>query len=267
MSKQALLRELKKLAEPAQAKILRRFFKTGPGQYGAGDIFWGIRVPKIRAVVRKHSRLDFASVEQLIRYPAHEVRLCALLILAAKYNGDPARAFRIYLKNTRYINNWDLVDATAGRILGAYLDGKSKSRLWKLARSKLLWERRMSIIATFYYITRGQSAHTFKIARMLLKDRHDLIHKAVGWMLREAGKRCSQPAEEAFLKKYAAVMPRTMLRYAIERFPEPKRRYYLGLSGPKTCHRPAYRAYRQAGRDAERAEKLIRCSASRTRRI
>lgn len=227
MNKQSLLKELKGLANKPQARMLRRFFKTGPGEYGYGDTFWGLKVPQIRTLVRKYSRLDFKSVEQLIRYPVHEVRLCALLILVAKYKTDPARTFRIYLKNTRYINNWDLVDATAGYILGAYLDGKSKSVLWKLARSKLLWERRMSIIATLCYIVQGQSGPTLKIARMLLKDRHDLIHKAVGWMLREVGKRCSQAEEEAFLKKYAAIMPRTMLRYAIERFSQAKRKYYL----------------------------------------
>ena len=230
MSKKALLKELKGLADKSQAQILQRFFKTGSGQYGVGDTFWGIKVPQIRVVVRKYRQLDFKAVAELIRYPVHEVRLCGLLILVAKYETDPTRAFRIYLKNTKYINNWDLVDATAGYILGAYLDGRSKSLLWKLARSKLLWERRMSIIATLYYIVQGQSGHTLKIARLLIKDQHDLIHKAVGWMLREVGKRCSVAEEETFLDRYASVMPRTMLRYAIERFPESRRKYYLGLS-------------------------------------
>ena len=225
----SVLQDLKKLSNKKHAVILQRFFKTGPGEYGEGDIFWGIKVPYCRKVVAKYKDLPWTSLIKLIKHKVHEVRLTALLILVQKSKTEPKKAYDVYLKHTRYVNNWDLVDLTAGYIVGMYLFDKDKKILFKLAKSKSLWERRISIIATLYFITQGQSKTTLSIAKMLLKDKHDLIHKAVGWMLREVGKRCSQAEEEKFLDKYAKVMPRTMLRYAIERFPEKRRQYYLKL--------------------------------------
>lgn len=226
-----LRKDLRALADPEKAKILQRFFKTGPGEYGEGDIFLGLVVPKIRALSKKYSRLDTRDVEILLRSLIHEERLCALLILVLKFEngarGERAEIYRSYLKNTENINSWDLVDLTADRIVGAFLRGRDKSVLYKLARSKNMWERRIAIMATFHFIKNGSSRHTFAIAGVLLDDAHDLIHKAVGWMLREVGKRIDINAEERFLKNRYKKMPRTMLRYAIERFPESKRRAYL----------------------------------------
>ena len=228
LTKDKLLNDLKRLSDKKQAKILQRFFKTGPGEYGAGDIFWGIKVPKIREVVSRYTQLGFQDIEKLMRNPVHEVRLSALLILVERYKTDPERTYQTYLKNTKHINNWDLVDLSAHQIVGAYLENKDKAVLFRLARSKSLWERRIAIIATFQYIKNYFPEHTLSIARVLLKDKEDLIHKAVGWMLREVGKRCSINSEVIFLRKYSKIMPRTMLRYAIEKFPESKRKHYLG---------------------------------------
>lgn len=226
-----LKRDLRAQADPERAKVLQRFFKTGPGEYGEGDIFLGLTAPKIRALSKKYASLKTSAVETLLKSAIHEERLLALLILVLKFeNGDDlekANIYRSYLKNTEYINSWDLVDLTADRIVGAFLRERDKSVLHKLACSKNIWERRIAIIATFHFIKHGSSAHTFAIAKVLLRDDHDLIHKAVGWMLREAGKRVDLTAEERFLKKHYRKMPRTMLRYAIERFPEPKRKTYL----------------------------------------
>jgi 3-methyladenine DNA glycosylase AlkD len=226
-----LKKDLRARADPGKAKILQRFFKTGPGEYGEGDIFLGLMVPKIRALSKKYASLDIRDAEILLRSPIHEERLSALLILVLKFqNGglrQRAAIYRAYLKNTEHINSWDLVDLTADRIVGAFLKNGDKSVLYKLARSKNIWERRIAIIATFHFIKNGSSRHTFAIARVLLNDPHDLIHKAVGWMLREAGKRVDIAAEERFLKNHHKKMPRTMLRYAIERFPESKRKAYL----------------------------------------
>ena len=230
-----MLNELKKdlcaLADPEKAKILQRFFKTGPGEYGEGDIFLGLMVPKIRALSKKYIRLNIRDAEILLRSPIHEERLCALFILVLKFEKGAAREraeiYRSYLKNAGNINSWDLVDLTADRIVGAFLRGRDKSILYKLARSKNMWERRIAIMATFHFIKNGSSRHTFAVAGVLLNDAHDLIHKAVGWMLREVGKRIDINAEERFLKNRYKKMPRTMLRYAIERFPESKRRAYL----------------------------------------
>lgn len=225
-----LKRSLRAQADPGKAKILQRFFKTGPGEYGEGDVFLGLTVPKIRALAKKYASLGTSDIEILLRSPIHEERLCALLMLVSEFeNGgrDRTEIYRSYLKNTEYINSWDLVDLTADRIVGAFLRDKDKSILYKLARSESVWERRIAIMATFHFIKNGSSAHTFAIAGALLNDDHDLIHKAVGWMLRETGKRVGIAGEERFLKKHYREMPRTMLRYAIERFPEPKRRAYL----------------------------------------
>ena len=217
-------------ADPAQARILQRFFKTGPGQYAEGDRFLGIRVPVLRSLVKKHRcNITLEEIKKLLWSPYHEKRLFALLLMVANFNREELRRkiFDLYLANTRYVNNWDLVDQSAPYIAGAFLQGRAKTPLYTLARSNNLWEKRIAMVATFHFIRRGEPATALEIAAILLQDRHDLIHKAVGWMLREIGKHCSLEAEEAFLRQHYTHMPRTMLRYAIERFPENKRRSYL----------------------------------------
>jgi 3-methyladenine DNA glycosylase AlkD len=225
-----ITQELAKLADPEQAAVLRRFFKTGPGQYGQGDMFRGIKVPVLRQIVKKYPDLPLADAEKLLHAGHHEDRLLGLLFLVAGFEKGGAEVrrgiHRLYLDNTRFINNWDLVDVTAPHIVGAYLFDRSRAPLCRLARSALLWERRIAIVATFYFIRRNQFDDTLKIAGMLLGDKHDLMHKAVGWMLREVGKR-DLAAEEGFLQKHCGHMPRTMLRYAIERFAPDKRAGYL----------------------------------------
>lgn len=224
-------RELKSLASKKDAEILQRFFKTGKGEYGEGDIFLGIRVPVQRKVVKKYLEMDLKDVESLLKTNIHEHRLVALLILVKKFeDGDDKikkKIFNLYLKNTKYINNWDLVDLTAPNIIGKYLLDKPRDILYKLVKSKSLWERRISVLACFTFIRNQETKDTLRIAKILLKDEHDLIHKATGWMLRELGKRVDQNIEESFLKRYYKSMPRTMLRYAIERFEESKRKKYL----------------------------------------
>jgi len=224
-------KELKSLASKKDAQILQRFFKTGKGEYGEGDIFLGIRVPVQRQVVKKYWQMDLREVEVLLKSKIHEYRLVALLILVKKFEQGNEKTkkkiFNLYLKNTKYINNWDLVDLSAPNIVGTYLLDKDRDILYKLAESQSLWERRISILATYTFIKQGEYQDTLKISEVLLKDKHDLIHKAVGWMLRELGKRIDQTIEEKFLKKYYKSMPRTMLRYAIERFSEKKRKKYL----------------------------------------
>jgi len=221
---------LRKLGTKERAKVSQRFFKTGPGEYGAGDIFLGITVPELRRLATEYQAITLTEVTQLLRSTIHEERLLALLILVRAYaRGDEhtkKRIYELYLQNTQYVNNWDLVDASAEHIVGAFLMGKSKKPLYALARSSDLWKRRIAIMATFHFIKRREFTETLKIARILLSDKEDLIHKAVGWMLREIGKRHLETAER-FLKKHCTTMPRTMLRYAIERFPEPKRHRYL----------------------------------------
>jgi 3-methyladenine DNA glycosylase AlkD len=228
---EALRQELALLSNPEKADVLRRFFKTGPGQYGQGDVFLGIVVPLSRKIAKKYADLPFEGILILLRSKIHEERLIALFILISQFErGDEKKkeqAFRFYLKETAFINNWDLVDLSADKIVGAYLSGKPKDLLYKLAQSESLWERRISIIATFHSIKQGNYEDTLAVARLLLKDREDLIHKAVGWMLREVGKRCSEEAEEIFLQEHLPEMPRTMLRYAIERFSPEKRSLYL----------------------------------------
>jgi 3-methyladenine DNA glycosylase AlkD len=235
MSLQKIKIELKKLGDPAQARVLQRFFKTGPGEYGAGDFFRGIKVPVLRKFAKNCCDLPLAGVQELLTSKFHEDRMLALLVLMERYaKADGAgkkHIFTMYLRNTRYINSWDLVDVSAPHIAGHYLTDKSREPLYYLARSEMLWERRIAIISTFYYIRQNQFDDTLKIAGMLISDPHDLMHKAVGWMLREVGKRDMQAAER-FLKINCRQMPRTMLRYAIERFPEIKRRAYLAGTLP-----------------------------------
>ena len=227
----AMLREeLYALADPADAVHLQRFFKTAPGEYGAGDKFLGLRVPALRRLVRDYRQLDDSRALEMLASSWHEERLLALMLLVEGYGrGDDSRRERIhraYLDHTRYINNWDLVDASAGYIVGPHLDPGEIDLLERLARSDDIWERRIAIISTFHFIKRNEYGPTLKIARLLLEDSHDLIHKAVGWMLREVGKR-DRKVEDAFLKKHYQKMPRTMLRYAIERHPERIRKQYL----------------------------------------
>jgi 3-methyladenine DNA glycosylase AlkD len=221
---------LRRHADPRQAEILSRFFRTGPGQYGEGDIFIGVKVPQTRAVAREFRSAPLGEALKLLKSPVHEERLLALLLLVERYsNGDEAAresVYASYLANTRYINNWDLVDLSAPQIVGCHLLQRDRAVLRRLAVSESLWERRISVIATFHFIKNGEFSDTLEVSAALLADRHDLIHKAVGWMLREVGKR-DQAAEEAFLLRHYRRMPRTMLRYAIEKFPEEKRQAYL----------------------------------------
>ena len=230
MISENIQKELLRLADPRQAVTLQRFFKTGPGEYAEGDLFRGIRVPVLRKLAKRHRDTPLPDIERLLTSPFHEDRLLALLLLVRRYadgtDKEKEQACRFYLDHTDYINNWDLVDSSAEHIVGDYLEGKSKAPLHVLARSDSLWERRIAILATFRYIKRGGCDETLKIARILIGDPEDLIHKAVGWMLREVGNR-DRDAEEAFLKTCYRRMPRTMLRYAIEKFPEARRKAYL----------------------------------------
>jgi 3-methyladenine DNA glycosylase AlkD len=223
-------RRLQELGNKGRAIELQRFFKTGPGEYGEGDVFLGIRVPELRKLAKTYPHITTKEAGQILNSSIHEQRLLALFILVRKYlRGNELQRkaiYDLYLKNTRFVNNWDLVDGSAGHIVGAFLMGKDKKPLYRLSKSKNLWERRISIMATFHFIKQDQFSETFTIAKTLLADEEDLIHKAVGWMLREVGKR-HMPAEEKFLKEHYRKMPRTMLRYAIERFPETKRQMYL----------------------------------------
>ncbi len=223
-------RRLRALGDRDRATHSLRFFRTGPGDYGEGDRFLGLTVPQIRALAREHRDASLDALEQLLQSPWHEARLLALVILVEQHRrGDAAlrdAIHQLYLRNTHRVNNWDLVDCSAAEIVGAHLRDADRSLLATLARSASLWERRMAMIATADYIRRGDFRDALRVAAILLDDAHDLIHKACGWMLREVGKR-DQAAEERFLRKYARRMPRTMLRYAIERFPERLRRQYL----------------------------------------
>ncbi len=227
-----LKKDLYNIANPTKAKILQRFFKTGPGQYGEGDIFLGVMVPDSRKIARKYLNLSFQDIKELLKSKIHEERLTALLLLGEKFKKgnyqEKENIISFYLQSTQYVNNWDLVDLSAHQILGEYLllNPEEKYLLGKLAKSSLVWERRISMIATYAFIKRNHFQETLKISEILLNDKHDLIHKAVGWMLREVGKR-DQEAEENFLKKYYKIMPRTMLRYAIERFDEKKKKLFM----------------------------------------
>lgn len=228
MSLDLARKELRLKANQEKAKILQGFFKTGKGEYGEGDIFLGVIVPESRKIAKKYASLKLEDVTTLLHSKIHEERLTALLILVDKFQFGEGqdKIYNFYLKNTKYINSWDLVDLSADKIVGAYLSDKPKSILYKLAKSRNFWERRIAIISTFNFIKNNEFSETIKISEILLNDEHDLIQKAVGWMLREVGKR-DLMAEEKFLKEYCKKMPRTMLRYAIEKFPERKRKMYL----------------------------------------
>lgn len=225
---------LTRLGSASAAAFAQRFFKTGAGQYGAGDAFLGIRVPVLRAFVRDLKGAGLEVALPLLKSGWHEVRAVALLLLVRLYErGDEKtrqRIYSLYLRSTKFINNWDLVDLSAAPIIGGWLadkPGLRKQVLTRLAKSRSLWERRIAMLATYHYIKQGNASETLRVAKLLLQDKEDLIHKAVGWMLREVGQRVSQEAEEIFLKQYYRTMPRTMLRYAIERFAEPRRQEYL----------------------------------------
>jgi 3-methyladenine DNA glycosylase AlkD len=239
-----LRKEIKSFADPVRAKHSLRFFKTGKGQYGEGDKFYGLTVPQSRTLVRKYKNLKVSEIRKLLKSEYHEERIIGLLILVSQFQkGDIIKKeeiFNFYSKNTKYINNWDLVDVTAPKIVGRFLLDNPKYNvnlggkvfigtdfLKYLAKSENLWERRIAIISTFEFIYQGRSKEALEIAEILINDKHDLIHKAVGWMLREVGKRCSLEEETKFLDKHLNAMPRTMLRYAIERFDNKKKIYYM----------------------------------------
>lgn len=224
-----LRKDLHKLANPPKARILQGFFKTGKGEYGEGDVFLGITVPESRRIAIKYKNLPLKDIESLLKSKIHEERLIALLMLVHNYENNSEKKdeiFNFYIKNTKYINNWDLVDLSSHEIVGDYLLDKDKSVLYKMAKSSSIWEKRISIISTYTFIRNNKFSDTLQISEILLQDKHDLIQKAVGWMLREMGKK-DQEEEEKFLRKHYKSMPRTMLRYAIEKFPENKRKAYL----------------------------------------
>ncbi len=225
-------KELRSRGSKEKARVLGSFFKTGPGEYAQGDKFIGVSVPHTRIIARKYADLHMELILCLLCSMVHEERMLALLILIARFKkaGDKEKEkiFQLYLRNTSNINNWDLVDLSAPKIAGAFLKDKDRKILYNLARSSIIWERRIAVVSTFSFIRNREFEETLNISALLLKDKEDLIHKAAGWMLREVGKR-DQAIEERFLNKYASQMPRTMLRYAIEKFPEEKRLYYLSL--------------------------------------
>lgn len=225
-----IVKELECHADVEQARLAQRYFKTGPGEYGEGDRFLGLSVPEVRKIVRSHTDLATDEVDKLLAQEWHEARLAALLILVEQFkrgNEAARRAiYRFYLDHTAQINNWDLVDCSAHHIVGGWLLERSRAPLYKLVRSKSLWERRIATLATFNFIRHEEYDDALAIAASLLADREDLIHKAVGWMLREVGKR-DQPRLEQFLRDHYPQLQRTTLRYAIERFPERLRQSYL----------------------------------------
>jgi len=221
--------DLKELTDKKKAVFLQRFFKTGPGEYGEGDIFIGLTVPQSRSLAIKYKDLTFPELVELLKSKIHEERLIALLILVHRFDKFPneeRRIYEFYVKNLKYVNNWDLVDLSSHHIIGEYLLDKPKDILFELSRSENLWERRIAMISTFSFIRDRKLDTSLKIAELLVKDKEDLIQKALGWMLREIGKK-DLAIEENFLKKYYKQMGRTALRYAIERFPEQKRLAYL----------------------------------------
>ncbi len=233
MTTKAIIKEFSDLADPDQAAILQRFFKTGKGQYGEGDIFFGIKVPVLRKLAKKYNGLSFTDIHGFLCSPVHEHRFFALIQLVNNFSSSDfqgrEKIFDFYMKNKKHVNNWDLVDMSAPKIPGNWLMNNDRKILYRLASSPVIWDRRISIIATFYFIKKNDFRDTLNIASILLQDNEDLIHKAVGWMLREVGKRDIE-TEQKFLKKNYVSMPRTMLRYAIEKFPEQLRQSYLKMS-------------------------------------
>lgn len=227
----SLKKALRQLADPERAVVLQRFFKTGKGQYAEGDRFLGVVVPQSRRVATAYQTLDPLSLKELMGSPFHEERLIALFILVLQFNtaSEPERKsiYQFYCRHLDHVNNWDLVDSSASQIVGTYLADKDVSPLYRWARAESLWHRRIAIVATFHFIRNQRFHETIEISEMLLQDKHDLIHKAVGWMLREVGKR-DRAVLEVFLDQHCGHMPRTMLRYAIEHFPKKARDQYMG---------------------------------------
>lgn len=225
-----ILKELKFKKNAEQAEVLSRFFKTGKGQYGEGDIFWGIKVPVLREISKKFIGASLKDIQGLLDSKVHEHRMVGMFILIEKYKKaeNKREIYDFYLKNTRNINNWDLVDLTAPNIVGSFLKENKKERkvLYSLVKSSNLWERRIAILSTFTLLRENDFKDALKISEILLKDEQDLIHKAVGWMLRELGKR-DKDVEVEFLEKYCKVMPRTMLRYSLEKFNIKERKKYM----------------------------------------
>ena len=237
---------LKTKANKIKAQLLSRFFKTGKGEYGEGDVFLGITVPEQRLIAKEFMSIPLEEVQKLLQNPVHECRLTALLILVYKYENLSKKrktlaifddkevqklkgqVFNFYVKNTKYINNWDLVDVTCHKIVGEYLYKRDRKILYRLAKSKNVWEKRIAIISTFYFIQQCDFSDSIKIAEMLLNDKHDLIHKAVGWMLREVGKRDEKVLHD-FLKIHIKKISRTALRYSIEKMTDEFRRHYMSL--------------------------------------
>lgn len=234
MTAQDVVHELAQHASDTDAVNLQWFFKTGPGEYGEGDQFIGVRVPMIRKVCKTYRDLSLTEVQQLIESPVHEHRMAGLIILTLRYPRASSQVkndiFDLYMSQLmrRNVNNWDLVDVTCRHIVGEHLF-ENRARLYELAKSENLWERRVSIIATFAYIAKGDPSTSLELAELLLHDKHDLMHKAVGWTLREVGKRCDGALLRDFLDRHAHHMPRTALRYAIERLPEPDRQRYMAV--------------------------------------
>ena len=230
MNLSQLRARIKKLASPSDAKFLQRFFKTAPGEYDEGDRFIGIRVPVTRKLARKFRELPRRAVVALLQSPIHEERLLALIILVNAYqrgdDAERAEIYKLYLAQLDRVNNWDLVDSSAPYLIGPHLLNRSRTTLFRLARSQNLWHRRVAVLATFHFIRAGDFADTLRLAERLRDDEHDLMHKAVGWMLREIGKR-DVVVFRKYLDQHAAFMPRTMLRYAIEKLSERERRRYL----------------------------------------
>ncbi|MEI7777268.1 MAG: DNA alkylation repair protein [bacterium] len=243
MSVFKLKAELRAKANKERARVSQSFFKTGKGEYGEGDIFLGLTVPDQRKIAYGHVELSLGDLEGLLKSKIHEHRFVVLEILVFKFEQatkifdkkSQKKIFNFYLEQAKagHINNWDLVDTSAREIVGAWLFDKNRRLLYKMARSKNLWERRVSIVSSHYLITRGQYKDTLALSRALIADKHDLIHKASGWMLREVGKK-DPKILEAFLAENASIMPRTMLRYAIERLPLEKKALFMGLSSNKS---------------------------------
>ena len=225
-----ITKQVRSIGSKTQAQGLQRFFKTGPGEYGEGDIFLGISVPQLRILAKKAIDLPLADINKLIKSKFHEERLLGLIILTYQYakadDLEQENIFTLYLKNTHHINNWDLVDLSAPNIVGCHLSNRSKQLFISLAHSSSLWERRIAIVGTHPLIRNHNYSITLKVAKILLRDQEDLIHKAVGWMLREVGKRDESVLVNFLMKNYTN-LPRTTLRYAIERFPEKKRKEFL----------------------------------------
>lgn len=230
MTAKEIQQELEMYIDPVKKEYLPKFFKTGKGQYGEGDKFLGIVVPNVRLVAKKHREESLETVKELMRSEFHECRLCGLLILVERFKKsdekDRKEIYEFYLSQTERINNWDLVDLSASYIVGEYLKDKSREPLYRLSESELLWEQRIAVVSTYAFIKNSDFTDIYALAEKLLTHEHDLMRKAIGWMLREAGKR-NKDLLVTFLEKYCLVMPRTMLRYAIEKFPEEERKYYM----------------------------------------